>query len=177
MANSACAILLHEQKRGLRERGVWSGDSYSTSRSRVLYGSRHPNTSSRKSRSERHKRTHYVFYCDFVGASELGPAAAVAGCFLAKAHHPRAAETYACCAATRSRWTSSTRSICVLTRTFLTLYYTIEFNKSITERSILFIRYTSHITRSYSTGGSFDPPTQVTINIYNSMQQPCETVF
>ena len=30
---------------------------------------------------------HYVFYCDLVGASELGPAA-VAGCFLAKAHHP-----------------------------------------------------------------------------------------
>ena len=36
--------------------------------------------------------THYVFYCDFVGASELGPAA-IAGCFLAKAHHPRTAET------------------------------------------------------------------------------------
>ena len=106
---------------------------------------------------------HYVFYCDFVGASELGPAA-VAGCFLAKAHHPRAVETNACCAATRSRWTSSTRSICVLARTFLTLYYTIEFNKSNIERSILFIQYASHITGSYSTGGSFDPPTQVTIN-------------
>ena len=45
---------------------------------------------------------HYVFYCDLAGSSELGPAA-VAGCFLAKAHHPRAAETNACCAATRSR--------------------------------------------------------------------------
>ena len=110
------------------------------------------------------ENAHYVFYCDFVGASELEPAA-VAGCFLAKAHHPRAAETYACCAATRSCWTSSTRSICVLVRTFLTLYYTIEFNISNIERSIiLFIQYASHITGSYSTGGSFDPPTQVTIN-------------
>ena len=37
--------------------------------------------------------THYVFYCDFVQVSELGPAAAIAGRFIAKAHHPRAAET------------------------------------------------------------------------------------
>ena len=64
---------------------------------------------------------HYVFYCDFVRASELGPAA-VAGCFLTKVHRPCIAEMYVCCAATRSRWTSSTRSICVLVRTFLTLY-------------------------------------------------------
>ena len=110
-----------------------------------------------------HTYAHYVFYCDFVGASELGPAA-VASCFLAKAHHLHAAETYVCCAATRSHWTSSIRSICVLARIYLTLYYTIEFNKSNIEGSILFIQYTSHITGSYSTGGSFDPPTQVTIN-------------
>ena len=31
---------------------------------------------------------HHLFYCDFVGASQIEPAA-VAGCFLAEAHHPR----------------------------------------------------------------------------------------
>ena len=50
---------------------------------------------------------------------------------------------------------------CVLART---LYYTIEFNKSNTECSILFIQFASHITGSYSTGSSLDLPTQVTIN-------------
>ena len=35
-----------------------------------------------------------------LGASKLG-AAAVAGCFLTKQHHPRAAETNTCCTATR----------------------------------------------------------------------------
>ena len=84
---------------------------------------------------------HYVFYCDFVGASELRPAA-VAGCFLAKAHHPHATKTNVCCAATRSRLISSTKLICVLAITFLTLYYTIEFNKSNIECSVLFIQYT-----------------------------------
>ena len=41
-------------------------------------------------------------FSNFVGASKLGPAA-VAGCFLAKVQHLHAAETNACCAATRSR--------------------------------------------------------------------------
>ena len=127
----------------------------------VLYESLDHTPRSRKSRIEQHKRTLCVL---FVRASELGPAAAVAGYFPAKAHHPCAVETYTCCAATRSRWTSSTRSICVLVRTFLTLYYAREFKKSNIERSILFIQYTSHITGNYGMGGSFDPPTQVTIN-------------
>ena len=47
--------------------------------------------------------------------------------------------------------------------TVLQLYYTIEFNKSNIEHPILFIQLASHITGSYSTGGSFDPPMQVTI--------------
>ena len=79
----------------------------------------------------------------------------------------------ACCVATRSRWTTSTRSICVLARTFLTLYYTIEFNKSNIERSLLFIQYASHITGSGSTGGSFDLPTQFTINTAISQPHMC----